>query len=445
MHHTPHRVACRLVPALVCLVLLCGCRKRTSVEVVAPQRTKIQESFTEPARTRLARSWPVAMPVSGKIARIDLEPGDRVTTGRELIAIDRVPFETAVAEARAAVAELESQLRLNAYDALEQTALVEANAFVAATSETLYASEAQREAERARSDRNALELKRIQTLAQTQTVAQTELDDAKLNAETSLIEFRRQEFIVAAIKALAVAARLGPEYVDKWMGRKRLQRDSIVQQLEQSRERLVRARHDLELAAIRSPVTGVVLERYEQGDTTLAAGKPLVLVGDLAELEVIADVLTQDALRLSTGTRVILKPAARADALEGTVKRIDPAGFTKLSSLGVEQQRVNVIVGFNAVPSNVGVGYRVEAEFLTGSREDALVIPRFSALQAPDQSFYVFKVTGRTLQKQTVELGLRNDLQLEVTSGLTEQDRIVATPDTTLSEGTRVTVAEGQR
>jgi HlyD family secretion protein len=432
----------QVLSILVLVTLLCGCGEAPRVEVVTPKRGVIQESFSEPARTRLARTWPVAMPVTGRIARIELEPGDHVTSGKVLVGFDRVPFETAVAEAKAAVEDLEAQLRLNAYDALEKTALIEAIALVAATTETLRAADAQVEAEQARSERNSRELERIQELAAVQTVSQTALDDAKLAAETSLIELKRQEFIRAALNAMAVAARLGPEYIEKWLGRKGLQRESIVHLLAQSRERLARAQHDLDLATIKSPINGVVLERYEQGDSTLSAGQPLLLLGNMDELEVIADVLTQDALRLSTGTAVKLQPAARMDAFDGKVKRIDPAGFTKLSSLGVEQQRVNVIVDLVDPPPGLGVGYRVQAQFLTARRTDALIVPRFSVLQAPDQSFYVFKVAGGRLARQPVDLGLRNDLELEVVEGLTEQDRIVSTPDTTMKDGAKVKTEE---
>jgi HlyD family secretion protein len=430
------------VPIVIAALLFGGCRNGVRVDVESPRRGEIRETFTEPARTRLARTWQIVVPVDGRVSRIGLEPGDRVTSGQALAEFDRLPLETAAAEARAAVAELEAQLRLNAYHAIEDTALIEARAFVASTSETLKAADAQVEAETARSVRSTRELNRIQKLVDEKSLPQTELDDAKLTAETSLIELKRQEFIRAALNALSVAARLGPEYIDKWIGRKGLQRESILHLLAQARERLARTEHDVNLAVIRSPIDGVVLERYEQGDSTLPAGKPLLLLGNLDELEVICDVLTQDALRLAPGTEARLQPAARMQALTGKVRRIEPAGFTKLSSLGVEQQRVNIIIGFDTPPAGVGVGYRVEAEFLAASRSDALIVPRFSVLQAPDQSFYVFKVIGGVLRKQPVELGLRNDLQLEVTNGLSEADRIVANPDSTLVDGAKVRMAE---
>jgi HlyD family secretion protein len=227
-------------------------------------------------------------------------------------------------------------------------------------------------------------------------------------------------------------------YVTRYLERKKLEREVIEHQLAQAEARLAMALHNLELTDVRSPVTGLVLEKYEEGDSTLSAGKPLLLLGDLKDLEVVAEVLTQDALKLSKGTQVKLQPAVAMASIPGTVKRIDPAGFTKLSSLGVEQQRVKVIVSFGGKHDNLGVGFRVQARFITGSKPNALIVSRFSVMQDPDGTYYVFKVEDARLKKQKVKLGLRNDLELEIASGLTEKDLIVARPDTTMELGEKV-------
>ena len=219
------------------------------------------------------------------------------------------------------------------------------------------------------------------------------------------------------------------------MGRKRLEGTVIAHQLEQARARLARAEHDEALAEVRSPVDGVVLERFQQGDSAVAAGTPLLLIGNVDDMEVVAEVLTQDALRLAPGAAVELTAATRHQPISGKVKRIDPAGFTKVSSLGVEQQRVNVIVTLGEHPADLGVGYQLQARFYTGIAPDALSVPRFSVLQAPDQSYYVLKVVDGKLHRQTVTLGLCNDLRLQVVSGLNDDARIVAAPDTSMREG----------
>jgi len=376
--------------------------------------------------------------VDGRIMRIALEPKDKVEQGQVLVQYDLAPFEEAVKEARARVSELRANLVVHDDNRLENTALVEAKSAIHAAEEALKASQEQVAAERARWQRADKELKRMTQLLAQQAIPQSKMDDVTLQAETALIELKQQEFYLAAMKAIVFAVNLGPLYVTRYLDRKTLERSVIEHQLAQADARLAMALHNLELTDVRSPITGLVLEKFEEGDSTLAAGKPLLLLGDLKDLEVVADVLTQDALRLSTGTPVTLQPAIAMASIPGTVKRIDPAGFTKLSSLGVEQQRVNVIVSFGGKHDNLGVGFRVQARFITGSKPNALIVSRFSVLQSPDGTYYVFKVEGDRLKQQKVELGLRNDLELEIVSGLTEKDLIVARPDTTMEAGAKV-------
>jgi HlyD family secretion protein len=425
---------------LLSVFLLSGCGGVTEVEGIKPRKGEIRESFAEPARTRLAKTYPIAMPVAGRIARIDLEPGDPVKKGQVLATYDLVPFQSAVAEAQAAVRELEQQIVVKDDNRLEETMLSETRATVKAAAESVNASAKQTEAERANAEHAQRNLARIKKLADEKTVPASELDDAQLRADTTFIELKRQEFYHAALNALTVAVNLGPSFVEKYILRKGLERETLVHQVSEAKARLARAQHDLELADIRSPIDGVVLERNEQGDRTVAVGQPLLLVGNLDELEVVADILTQDALRLHVGSEASLEPALGIESVPGKVKRIEPQGFTKLSSLGVEQQRVMVIVSLEKKREGLGVGYRVQARFLTGSKADALIVPRFSVLQAPDRSFYVFKIVGRQLKKQPVAIGLRSDLELEVTSGLSPADTIVAEPDTTMKDGMTVTV-----
>ncbi len=420
------------------LALLAGCDTQPEVEVLSPKRGELRESFREPARTRLANTYRITMPVAGRIGRIALEAGDAVTVDQPLAEFDRVPLTQAVLEAKAAVAELEQQLAVNAFDEIEQHLAEELRSTVQATRETLKATDAQVEAEQARSNRARKELRRLKQLARHQTISAQHLDDATLAAETATIELRKQEFYQAALRTLFNTIKLGPQYIDEWLRRKRLQGEVIQQQLTQARARLAQAEHDLALATIRSPIEGVVLERYHQGDAPLPAGEPLLLVGNLDELEVVAEVLTSDALQLQSGSPVSLEPGPRHQALSGRVKRIEPAAFTKLSSLGVEQQRVRVTVAFAMVPDDLGVGYRLQARFFTGVARNAVIVPRFSVLQAPDQSYFAFKVEDGKLRQQPVELGLRNDRELEVRSGLGEDDIIVAAPDTAMNAGDSV-------
>ena len=409
------------------LAVLSGCTGGNEVETVRPRRGEIRESFVEPARTRLATTYRITMPVEGRIGRIDLEPGDVVKAGQKLATIDHVPLEAAVAEARAAVEELNAEITVKDDNRLEETGGIEAKAMVDATDEAIKAADEEVLAEKARADHAKKSLERKKLLAKRNVIAEEELDEAELLTATSLTELKKQQFYRAAMKAFRIAVNLGPRAIDQYLGKKSLERKMLVHRLEQAKARLARAEHELGLARVTSPIDGVVLERHEQGACPLPAGRLLLLLGNLDQLEVVADVLTQDALRLRKDSRVDLHPATGLDAIPGAVTRIEPAGFTKLSSLGVEQQRVRVHVALRGGHDALGVGYRLEAR---------------SVLQAPDQSVYVLKIVDGRLARQAVTLGLRSDLELEITDGLAEDDAIVARPDTAMKEGTRVKAAE---
>ncbi|HQH70785.1 MAG TPA: HlyD family efflux transporter periplasmic adaptor subunit [bacterium] len=443
--HTIHPRVTRLLPPWLpvlagTLLFAGGCGETVEVESVQPRRGAIEESFSEPAQTRLETTYLITMPLAGEIGRIELEPGDPVEAGQELARYDLTPFQQEVEESRALVNELEAGIALSDYNKLEETAKIETVAMIASIQETLKAAQAQVDAEKRRSERSAKELDRIQKLATEKSVSQSQLDDAQLNAETALIELRKQEFLHTAMKAIQAAVELGPRFVDEFLGRKQLQRSVLGHKLAQAQARLARAEHDSARAAIRSPINGVVLERYELGDRYLPAGQQLLQLGDLKQLEVIADVLTQDALRLAPGSPVSLEPAAGFPPIPGVVKRIEPAGFTKLSSLGVEQQRVNVIVSFQGPHDKLGAGYQLQARFLTGSKADTLIIPRSCVMQDVDQRYYVMAIAQGSLKKKIVALGFKSDLEMEILEGLSPEDTLVLHPDATLRDGARVRI-----
>lgn len=154
-------------------------------------------------------------------------------------------------------------------------------------------------------------------------------------------------------------------------------------------------------------------------------------------MEVVAEVLTQKAQRLRPGTTVVMRSGPQAAPFEGVVRRIEPAGFTKLSSLGVKQKRMRVIVRPTGGAS-LGAGYRLEAEFQVGRRHGVLGVARQSLLQRPDGSFYVLVVRDGKLNEQEVKIGVAEDLRVEILSGLEEGDQVVSTPDSGLKEGEQV-------
>lgn len=408
------------------------------IEVVKPRRGEIRESFREPGQTRLENTWTIAAQVPGRIGRIVLEPGDRVVAGQVLAEYDRVPLESAVEEAEARVARLEAQLDLLEDSSVELADLAAAEARVRTSIERIHAYEAQVEAAKARVIRTQKDLARSRDLVEAGALDPQTLDAQEQAATEARESLKQAQADLEAQSSVIESERAHADMIEKTIGRKALERRQILAQLEESRAQLEAARHNLDLAQVVSPIDGVVLERYDRGEKPVAQGTPLLLLGNPEEIEVIADVLTEDALKLKIGDDVDLEELSGETLVHGTVKRIEPQGFTKLSSLGVEQQRVNVIVSIQDPPKDLGVGYRLHARFFTGTREGVLMVPRYTVLQAPDQSFYVFAVKEGEIRRQPIEQGLKSDLMIEIREGLNEESLVVASPDSTLEEGEAV-------
>ncbi len=197
---------------------------------------------------------------------------------------------------------------------------------------------------------------------------------------------------------------------------------------------------------MRSPVDGVVLERAISDERQVSPGTVLLKIGRLEDLEVEADILSQDVVNVKEGDAVeITGPAIGATPVRGTVKRIYPAGFTKVSSLGVEQQRVKVIIIINPddlarlrTQRDLGVDYRVRVRVITAEKKDALTAPRSALFRGGDGKWQVFAINGSHAQLRPVETGLMNDEMVEITRGLEPDELVVLAPETSLKDGMRV-------
>ncbi len=408
------------------------------IKVIQPRRGEIRESFREPAQTRLENTWAISAQVAGRIGRIELEPGDHVMTGQVLAEYDRTSLEAAVEEARARASRLEAQLDLIKDSSVELADLASAEARVRSSIERIKAYEAQVEAAKARVTRTQKDLARSRELVDVGALDPQTLDAQQMSATEAEEALNQARADLESQGSVVESERSNAQMIEKTIGRKGLELRQVMAQLEEARAQEVNARHNLDLARIVAPIDGVVLERYERGGKPVAQGMPLLLLGNPDDIEVIADVLSEDALKLRIGDEVALEELSGETLVKGHVKRIEPQGFTKLSSLGVEQQRVNAIVEIDEVPGDLGVGYRLHGRFFTGTRQDVLLVPRYTVLQLPDQSFYVFVVEGGKLRKQPVKTGLRSDLIIEIIEGLTEESQVVASPDSTLEEGKAV-------
>jgi HlyD family secretion protein len=219
------------------------------------------------------------------------------------------------------------------------------------------------------------------------------------------------------------------------------------------------ARHELQLARaalgvsrsgaggaafdVRAPVAGRVLKLHLRSEGTVAPGTPLLEIGDTAQLEVVAELLTADALQTAPGSRVRIERWGGPADLEGRVRRIEPAAFTKVSALGVEEQRVNVVIDITSPPAQwaaLGDGYRVGVRIITRSEPQALKVPVGAVfpLPAPAPGHGVFVVDGGRARLQAVTLKARNGAEAWLGGGVAAGTRVVVYPGAGLADGAAV-------
>ena len=218
---------------------------------------------------------------------------------------------------------------------------------------------------------------------------------------------------------------------------------------------LARAEHEQQLARARlqpssaggrtvdvlAPVDGVVLKRMRESASVIPVGEPLLEIGDPQSLEIVADLLSTDAVRVSRGAPVIIDQWGGPQPLDGRVRLVEPSGFMKISALGVEEQRVNVIVDFadETDLASLGDGFRVEVRIVTWRDESVLKVP-VGALFRRGQDWAVLLADGGRGREQAVQIGQRNDRDAQVVKGLSEGQSVILHPPDTLHDNDRVRV-----
>jgi HlyD family secretion protein len=437
-------VALGLVAAAV--LLQAAWQSPEAVDVAAVEAGLVREYVEEPAKTRLPRIQVISMPYEGLIQPITLEEGDRVVEGQVLANVEPRDLQIRLDEAQAAVARLQASFRENADTSVEQTALEQTEKLVDSFARTVEASEHQVRATEARLVFARREFERQRSLIERNATSTQELNRAENDLVQAEVGHRQAQLIMRGAQSIQAALALMPPLVRQYIARKGLRGEVLVQEEAEARARLEQAKLNRERGTLTSPVNGVVLHREETGDRLIRAGAVLLEIGRLNDLELEAEVLSQDALRIEEGQLVeILEPAQEAILGYGRVRRIVPAGFTKVSSLGVEQQRVKVWIAFDSetlsrlvTSQGIGVGYELRARIVTKEHPGVLRVPRSSLFRGPDGSWQVFVVRGGIARRERVEIGLNNNEWAEVVEGLARDDQVFVAPESNIVAGARV-------
>lgn len=189
-----------------------------------------------------------------------------------------------------------------------------------------------------------------------------------------------------------------------------------------------------------SPVSGQVLRVMHESETVVAAGTPLVEVGDAEDLEIVVDLLSTDAVRVADGADVVIEDWGGGDVLSGKVRRVEPAGFTKISALGIEEQRVNVIIDFADPPDrwrSLGHGYRIEAHIIAWRGKEVVILP-LGALFRDGDNWAVFVAEGGRARLRRVEIDHANGREAEIVAGLSVGEHVILHPSDLVADAVRV-------
>jgi HlyD family secretion protein len=359
-----------------------------NVETAKAARGLLRVTVDEDGETRAHDRFVVAAPIAGRLLRVDLEEGNNVAQNAMVAKLEPLPLNQQQRE--------EVLARIEAAEATKH----QADARLA---------HAQEDHEQSRRD-----LIRAEALAKQNVLSVQMLEQAR-NAEIT----NREELGAAKFSALAAASEV------------KVARAGLVgMETGNARQKII---------TLRSPVAGRVLRIVEKSERVVLAGAPVLVIGDPSRIEVVSDVLTTDAVNVKPGAPVYLEGWGGDHPLLARVRLIEPAGFTKISALGVEEKRVNVIADFVDPPDGLADGYRVETRIVTWEGQNVLKIPGSAAFREGD-AWGVFTVEHGRARGKIVAIGHRSQTEVEILQGLVEGEVVILHPSNQLKDGAPVRV-----
>ncbi len=411
------------------------------VDVLSPSVGAIEAYVEEQAVTELPQDVLIAMPIAGWLQPISLREGDSVKQDAIVARLEKDDLLDRVHQAEQRIAVIETELARAKDHRLEENVLVEVKATVKAIDETVKAGEAKIKASRAVWEFAETEIERVARLEKTGAASDRELREAQTLARQTEAEYQGDRLELAALKTLAAVSYIGPKFILDYIDRKRFEVATLERRLEQARAQLAIEKRNLRRTDITSPIDGVVLARHQTRRQFLPAGTPLLTLGRLDTMEVIAEVLTERAPRISRGDPVeIFGEAVPGEGIRGEVLRVYPAGFKKISSLGVEQQRVKVAIKIHDRPADLGVDFRVYVRIVYDRAEEALTLPRTAMFRGKDGLWRAMVVRDDQTHEVVLKVGLMNEQRAQIVEGLAPEDVVVAQPSKDVVAGLHVRV-----
>jgi len=411
------RVILLLLAAAIVGAIVYGLRPLpVEADLATVTRGRVRETVDQDGKSRIREKYIVSAPLAGRLLRIDLEPGDVVQEGTLLASIE--PRDPDLLDARA-VLQAEANVRAAESKVKRATPLLE---------EALAAEQFA-----------AGELKRVQDAKAANPRAVTDSD-----VENKLMAFRTRSALVRSAQHAVDIARFELDQARAALLSSRPRPDDDDESAAGNGAR--RTGDEPPVAAqswhftIKAPISGRVLRVFQESSAVVAAGTNLLELGDPSDQEVEIDVLSREAVKIKPGAAVLLEHWGGAKPLHGRVRLVEPSAFTKISTLGVEEQRVNVIVDLIDPPdqrTELGDGFRVEARIVVAEAAGVVKVPT-SALFRVGNDWAVFRVEEGVARQRPVKIGLQNGLEAEVLDGLAEGDEVVTHPGDNVTDGAEV-------
>jgi HlyD family secretion protein len=390
------RLGLGLAAAVVAGLLVWGFRPTPALVDVEPvTRGALAVTVEDEGRTRVIDRYEISAPIASQTRRITLDVGDPVREGDVLVTLDAV-----------------------AAPALDVRAVALARARVGAAEAALATAREDRRAAEATARFARAEAQRVRELGAQELVARSAVEQAEAEARRAEALERSATFRMRTAASELEATRTALAHGGG--------RDPAATGVFQ----------------LRAPVSGRVLRRHFESSRVVQPGEPILVIGDPASLQVEVDVLSSDAVRISAGQRVELERWGGSEPLGGRVRRVEPVGFTKISALGVEEQRVWVIVELTDPPerwARLGDGYRVNARFVLWEAVEVLRVPT-SSLFRHGEVWAVFVAHRGRARLRPVEIAERGSRHTRIISGVVEGERVIVHPGRDLADGARIRV-----
>jgi len=423
---------------VVLLIVFAAWPRPLAVEVVACATGTIEAFVLEEAETRLDDEYVITMPVNGRLLRIDLKEGALVKKESVIARVDPFERQEQLKRLDAHVREIEALIvgvdkaKPKPEDLrAAELAVQEANLRCDAAKKSLAVARINYEQEKKQYERK-------KALLAGGSISQSDFDTAErqyLMLKTRLDEAASTE---GAVGKLLEQAEMRRESLRKSLDDNEFQRAAYLAQIQQVDTDKAILRDELAKSEIRAPVRGPILEKYQEDEQVLPAGTPLLKIGDLQSIRIESDILSEEIGQVRVGQEVeIFGPAVGNQPIAGEIARIYPAGFKKISSLGIEQRRVKVIVEFDNSSLQLRPGVRLDIRIITDRKQDVLLVPERALLKLSDQ-WNVFAIRDGTAALTAVEIGLRNDDYAEIMSGLQPGDLVIPAPPQGLDDGDKV-------